>query len=163
MITKIEIDRFSLVSRKPFAEVLAAIDAAIAHPNMADLFPSIQRAKSAAEMEDTLQQAIGPVGLMLFAKFDQGAVVHKGVDGGARGMVRLLIGNPLIMASMARHVPDAGSYAPVTVLVDERADGVHISYDTMSSSLAPYGNSDALEIANDLDGKIERILEQAAS
>ena len=29
-------------------------------------------------------------------------------------------------------------YAPVTVLVDERSDGVHISYDRMVSLLAPY-------------------------
>jgi hypothetical protein len=29
------------------------------------------------------------------------------------------------MKEMVKHVPDAGSYAPVTVLVDERADGVH--------------------------------------
>jgi hypothetical protein len=34
-------------------------------------------------------------------------------------IVRLLIGNPLIMKEMAKHVADAGSYAPVTVLVDE--------------------------------------------
>jgi hypothetical protein len=33
-------------------------------------------------------------------------------------IVRLLIGNPLIMKEMAKHVADAGSYAPVTVLVD---------------------------------------------
>jgi outer membrane protein assembly factor BamB len=37
-------------------------------------------------------------------------------------IVRLLFGNPLIMKEMAKHVADAGSYAPVTVLVDERAD-----------------------------------------
>src|ERR1700685_1862223 len=28
---------------------------------------------------------------------------------------------------IAAHMPDAGSYAPVTILVDERTDGVHIS------------------------------------
>jgi len=48
---------------------------------------------------------------------------------------------------MVKHVPDAGSYAPVTVLVDERADGVHLSYDRMASLLAPYENLDALEVA----------------
>jgi hypothetical protein len=43
----------------------------------------------------------------------------------------LFVGNPLVMKEMAKHVPDAGSYAPVTVLVDEREDGVHLSYDKM--------------------------------
>jgi hypothetical protein len=41
-------------------------------------------------------------------------------------------------------VPDAGSYAPVTILIDERPDGVHLSYDRMGSLLAPYGNAEAL-------------------
>jgi hypothetical protein len=33
--------------------------------------------------------------------------------------------------------------------VDERADGVHLSYDRMASLLAPYNNRDALEVARD--------------
>jgi hypothetical protein len=67
------------------------------------------------------------------------------------------------MKEMAKHVPDAGSYAPVTVLVDERADGVHISYDRMASLLAPYGNRDALRVARDLDAKVEELSRQAAA
>ena len=77
-------------------------------------------------------------------------------------MVRLVIGNPLIMQEMAKHVPDAGSYAPVTVLVDERSDGVHLSYDKMASFLASYGNSDALAVAQNLDKKVEALLLEAA-
>ncbi len=66
------------------------------------------------------------------------------------------------MAEMLKDVPDAGSYAPVTILIEERPDGVHISYDRMASYLAPYGNSDALKVARDLDAKIEAILTAAA-
>jgi hypothetical protein len=66
------------------------------------------------------------------------------------------------MKEMAKHVPDAGSYAPVTVLVDGRADGIHISYDRMASLLAPYGNPDALEVARNLDAKIEDLLRKSA-
>jgi hypothetical protein len=50
-----------------------------------------------------------------------------------------------------------------TVLVDGRADGVHLSYDRVASLLAPYGNRDALEVARNLDKKIEDILRQAAA
>jgi uncharacterized protein (DUF302 family) len=77
-------------------------------------------------------------------------------------MIRFILGNPLIMKEMVKHVPDAGSYAPVTVLVDERADGVHLSYDRMASFLAPYENRDALEVAMDLDRKVEDLLRRAA-
>src|SRR5260370_36205655 len=100
---------------------------------------------------------------MLFMQLDQGAVVRKEKGHETPKMIRFIIGNPLIMKEMAKNVPDAGSYAPVTVLVDERADGVHLSYDTMASFLAPYGNRDALEVARNLDKKIEHLLRQAAA
>jgi hypothetical protein len=57
------------------------------------------------------------------------------------------------MKEMARTVPDAASYAPVTILVAERADGVHLSYDSMASLIAPYGSQAALAVARDLDAK----------
>jgi uncharacterized protein (DUF302 family) len=161
MINKIEIERLSLVTSKSFDEVLASIEAAVAHPDMAEFFPSIQRTASVREMEDTINRAIGQAGLMLFAKFDHGGIIYKGAGNDGRRVMRLLIGNPLIMAGMARNLPDAGSYAPVTVLIDERSDGVHLSYDRMSSFLAPYGSSEALRIASELDAKIEMLLRRA--
>jgi hypothetical protein len=59
---------------------------------------------------------------------------------------------------MVKHAPDAGSYAPVTILVDQRSDGVHLSYDRMASLLAPYENAEALKVAKDLDAKVEALL-----
>ena len=100
---------------------------------------------------------------MLFMQLDQGGVVRKETGRDTPRIVRLLIGNPIIMKEMAKHVPDAGPYAPVTVLVDERPDGVHLSFDRMASFLAPYGNRDALEVARNLDKKIEDLLRQAAA
>jgi uncharacterized protein (DUF302 family) len=99
---------------------------------------------------------------MQFAEFDHGMIVRKGTEEHASKIIRLVIGNPLIMKEIAKRVPDAGSYAPVTVLVDERADGVHISYDRMASLLAPYGNLDALSVARDLDAKVADVLRRAA-
>jgi len=51
-----------------------------------------------------------------------------------------------MMKEMAKHVPDAASYAPVTILIDERSDNVHLSYDRMTRLLAPHENSDALAV-----------------
>lgn len=84
-----------------------------------------------------VQSALGPSGFMEFARLDHGGVVHKGKPRGAPGMFRLVIGNPLIMREMVKYVLDAGSYAPVTILIDERPDGVHLSYDRMATLLAP--------------------------
>jgi uncharacterized protein (DUF302 family) len=78
-------------------------------------------------------------------------------------IIRIVVGNPLIMKEMVKHVPDAGSYAPVTVLIDERPDGVHISYDKMESYLLHYGSSEALAVARTLDTKITTLLRECAS
>ena len=59
-------------------------------------------------------------------------------------------------------VHDAGSYAPVTLLIDERDSGVHLAYDQMASVLAPYGDSHALQVAEDLDRKVDELMHRAA-
>ncbi|SRR5260370_31814961 len=163
MIRKIEMERFSLISSKPFDQVLTAVNAGIGHPDMAEFARSTHEARSFAELKSAVEKGLSKAGLMLFTQLDQGAVVRKETGGDTPRIVRLLIGNPLIMKEMARHVPDAGSYAPVTVLVDERPDGVHLSYDRMASLLAAYGNLDALRVAEDLDNKVETLLREAGA
>ena len=143
--------------------MLSKIDAAVGHPNIQEFWTRMGVAKTNLEMECVVQSAIGPSGFMEFARFDHGGVVHKGKTGDHPKVFRLVIGNPLIMREMVKHVPDAGSYAPVTILIDERSDGVHISYDRMSSFLAPYENAEAMKVARDLDAKVERLLSSAAA
>jgi len=163
MIRKVDVERFSLTSSKPFDQVVGALDAAIGHPDMAEFVRSTHEARSFAELKSLVERGMGKSGLMLFMSLDHGAVVRKETGRDIPRIIRFVVGNPLIMTEMAKHVPDAGSYAPVTVLVDERQDGVHLSYDRMSSLLAPYGNPDALQVAQDLDNKVEDLLKQAAA
>jgi uncharacterized protein (DUF302 family) len=164
MTTKnLTVERVSYASKKPFREVLEALGASIGHPNMEELWRRISKANTVAEVEDIMRSVVGASGLIEFLRFDHGAVVFKGKPGRARGIVRLVIGNPAIMRQMAEHVPDAGSYAPVTILVDERPDGTYVSYDRMASFLDNYGNEDALRIARDLDAKVEKLLVSATT
>ena len=162
MIRKIEIERFSLTTSKRFDEVIAGVNAAIGHPDMVEFGRSTHEARSFAELKSAIEKGLSKRGLMLFMQLDHGAILRKETGRETPKMIRFVIGNPLIMKEMAKHVPDAGSYAPVTVLVDERGDGVHLSYDRMASLLAPYGNRDALEVARDLDSKVENLLRNAA-
>ena len=163
MIKKIEIERFSLTSSKPFDQVVGALNASIGHPDMAEFANSTHEARSFAELKSAVEKGLNKVGLMLFMQLDHGAIVRKETGRDTPRIIRFVIGNPLIMKEMAKHVPDAGSYAPVTVLIDERADGVHLSYDRMASLLAAYGNPDALRVAEDLDNKVETLLREAAA
>lgn len=162
-IRQIAVERFSLVSSKPFAEVVAALEAVTGHPDMHVFTSAVAAAENWQALEQVVQAAVGPSGFMEFARFNLGQILQKERGADAPKILRLVIGNPLIMKKMAEHVPDAGSYAPVTVLLDERADGVHLSYDTMTSYLAPYGSPDALETARNLDAKVESLLRAAAN
>jgi uncharacterized protein (DUF302 family) len=154
--------RLTLISSKSFEAVIAALESAIGRPNMSALRNELDAAKTFEEMERVIRNAEGPSGFIEFLRLDLGAILRMESRTESPKSMRFLIGNPLIMKEMLKHVPDAGSYAPVTILVDERTDGVHLSYDTMAGYLAPYGNLKALQVAEKLDRKVENLLTQTA-
>jgi uncharacterized protein (DUF302 family) len=161
-VKQIFVERFSVISAKPISEVMAAVHDAIGHPDMGEMRREVAQAASYAEMEAVIDKATGPAGLMEFLRFDMGMYLAKGREGKTPKSFRLLVGNPLIMRRMAEQAPDAASYAPVTILIDEREDGVHLSYDRMASLLASYGSAAAMAVASDLDRKVEALLNAAA-
>jgi uncharacterized protein (DUF302 family) len=158
----IAIERISIISALPFDEVLAHIERGVGHPEMNRFRQAMRDAQTLSELEEIVGRAIGPSGLMEFACHDLGAVVRKECGSATPKSVRLIVGNPMIMKEMVKRVPDAGAYVPVTILIDERSDGVHLSYDRMQSLLAGYGDAEASRTAADLDTKVERLLMQAA-
>ena len=162
-IAKVEVERFSLTSSKPFDAVVAALKAAVGQSDMVDFFRTTRAANSFPDLERIVQSGLGRTGLMLFAEFDLGDILRCESGSKTPKIIRLVVGNPLIMKEMVKHVPDAGSYAPVTVLIDERTDGVHVSYNKMESYLLPYGNSAALAVARNLDAKITNLLRECTS
>jgi len=103
-------------------------------------------ARTFVELESAVRKGLGKTGLMRFMELDHGVVIRQSNGPRYAADSPPHHCNPLIMKEMAKRVPDAGSYAPVTVLVDERPDGVHISYDRMASLLAPYRDSEALAV-----------------
>lgn len=162
MTTKqIGVERISFLSKRSFEEVLRGLDKGIGRPDLAELNRRLGAAASFAEYEAVIQGVVGSADLMEFLRLDQGAALRSDPAVKAYKIVRIIAGNPLIMKQMAEYVPDAGSYAPVTILVYEREDGVHVSYDTMTSYLAVYGNATALKVAGDLDTKVLRLLREA--
>ena len=159
---EVQLRRVSVVSSKPFEEIVRRLTATIGHPDMNAFHKAVATATTVADLEGVVQGAIGSSDLMEFVRFDAGEVLRNERGGHGPKILRLVVGNPLIMKEMAKTVPDAASYAPLTILVDERADGVHLSYDTMASLIAPYGSEPALAVATDLDAKVQSLLETAA-
>ena len=139
-IRRFEIERFSVTSSRPLEAVVAALRDAVGRLDLVEFAKASKQAGTFAELKEVIDRSLGKTGLMLF-----------------------VIGNPLVMKEMAKHVPEAGSYAPVTVLVDERGDCIHLLYDGMASLLAPYGNMDAIAVARDLDSQIENLLQSVIS
>jgi len=155
---RFEIERFSVTTSMPFEAVVTALKDAVGRLDLIEFAKASKQAGTFAELKALVDRNLGKTGLMLFMELDHGAVLRKETGLPKPKIVRLVIGNPLVMKEMAKHVPEAGSYAPVTVLVDERSDGVHLSYDRMASLLSPYGNMDAIAAARELDSKIEKLL-----
>jgi uncharacterized protein (DUF302 family) len=162
VIRKFEIERISVKSNKSFDTVVASLESAIGHPDVVEFLKTIQHSQTFAEVENTIHRSLGRSGLMMFAKFDLGAILRKETGLDTPKIIRFDIGNPLIMKELLKHVPEAGSYAPVTILVDEQPDGVHLSHNKMASLLAIYRNSDALAVARDSDSMIENLLRESA-
>ena len=162
-IARIEVERFSLTSSKPFDAVVAALKSAVGQPKMVEFFRETRATNSFPELARIVQSGLGRTDLMLFAEFDLGDILRRESGSQTPKIRRFVVGNPLIMKEMVKHVPDAGSYAPVTVLIDERPDGVHLSYNKMESYLMPYDNSEALAVARKLDVKITTLLHECAS
>src|ERR687897_667833 len=159
---EIRVRRLSIVSSKPFEEIVRSLTATIGRPDMNAFHKALTAATTVGDLEKVVQGAIGSSDLMEFVRFDAGEVLRKERGGQGPKILRLVVGNPLIMKEMAKTVPDAASYAPITILLDERADGVHLSYDSMASLIAPYGSEAALGVARDLDARIESLLQTAA-
>ena len=159
---EVQVHRLSIVSQRPFEDVVSRLSASIGRPDILMFNRALASATTLGDLEKVVQTAVGSSNLMEFARFDIGDVLRKERGGQGPKSLRFLVGNPLIMKEMVKTVPDAASYAPVTILVDERADGVHLTYDSMASFLAPYGSEAALAVARELDAKVEDLLEAAA-
>jgi len=161
-IKRINVERFCTESSKSFEDVLLGLDKGIGRPDMRQLRAQMDQAATFSEFQQIVDGAVGPADLMEFLRLDLGAALRKDPAAKAFKIVRIIAGNPLIMKQMVEHVPDAGSYAPVTILVYESQGKVRICYDTMESLLAPSQNESALKVAKDLDSKVIQLLTDAA-
>ncbi|MFG1991872.1 DUF302 domain-containing protein [Actinoplanes sp. NPDC048988] len=160
--SRVTVERVTLTSAKKFDDVLAGLYAGISRPDLASAARAWLGASSYEEFQKVVADAAGPSGLMRFMDLDQGAALAKLPDVTPRRLVRLIAGNPHTMARMTRHVPEAGSYAPVSILIFQDGDVVRLAYDTMESLLTPYGSEPALEVARELDEEVLTLLRRAA-
>ncbi len=151
---------------RKFASVLDAIFGEISQPDIAQLFSKLAASGTYEEFSSLVEKAQGSAGLMVFLQLDLDhalTIDPNAADWTGRRLVRLIAGNPVTMGQMTRHVADAGSYAPVTILVEETpGTGTRVAYDSVTSAIAPYDNAAASEVAARLDAKVLGLLREAA-
>jgi hypothetical protein len=164
-VIEVPVRRHVFTSERPFSAVLSAVYGGISQPDIEALFRELAAATSYGQFSALVRQAQGSIGLMRFLHLDLDTVLSLDPDApeqGGRHLVRLIAGNPVTMGQMTRHVPDAGSYAPVTILIqDLPAGGTRVAYDTVASAISPYRDAAATQVAEHLDSEVLGLLRKA--
>ena len=164
-VLEVPIRRHMIESERPFASVLDAIFGGISRPDIGSLFSELEASTSYEQFSSLVQQAQGSAGLMRFWQLDLDVALTRDPQAqpqAKRRLVRLIAGNPVTMGEMTRHVADAGSYAPVTILIQELPDGgTRAAYDSVASAISPYHDAAALGVARRLDAEVLTLLRDA--
>jgi uncharacterized protein (DUF302 family) len=161
--TTVAIKRVTVTSDYLFDDVVAAVYAGLG--NIGNFGAALADWRNAADRESfdaAVQPLAGPSGLTEILSLDHGAAVTVRYPDRGYRLLRIIAGNPVTMSNMAVTTPDAGSYAPVSILVAERPRGVTLSYDRVASAIAPYGSAEASAVAKSLDDAVLTLLHDAA-
>jgi hypothetical protein len=161
-VLEVQVRRHVFTSARPFAEIMDGIYGGISQPDIVRLFRELAASTSYEQFTSLVRQAQGSAGLMRFLELelDSALAFDPQAQGSAgRRLVRLIAGNPVTMGEMTRHVPDAGSYAPVTILIEELpGGGTRLAYDSVVSELAIYDDPAATQVAANLDAEVIGLL-----
>jgi hypothetical protein len=163
-ILEIPIRRHIIKSEQTFENVMDGIFDGISRPDIRSLFSDLEASTSYEQFSSLVRHAQGSAGLMQFWQLHLDGVLildPRAPQQAKHRLVRLIAGNPVTMGEMTRHIADAGSYAPVTILIQELPDGgSRIAYDSVASAIAPYHDAAASEVARRLDAEVLTLLRE---
>jgi hypothetical protein len=83
-IRKVEIERLSVRSSKPFDAVVATLKAGVGRLDLVEFAKASKSAGNFSELEKLIGRDMGATGLMLFIELDHGAVLRKEPDSTSR-------------------------------------------------------------------------------
>ncbi|KAA0086937.1 DUF302 domain-containing protein [Mycolicibacterium sp. P9-64] len=159
----VAVRRVTVTSQRPYDDVVAAVYAGLGRvPDFGQAVRDWYKARDRGEFDALVEPVAGSSGLLEFLSLDLGNVLAIRDPDRSGRLLRIIAGNPVTMSKMTATVRDAGSYAPVTILVAERPDGVTVSYDRVASQIAPYAGSEASAIAEALDDAVVTLIRNAA-
>lgn len=74
---EVQVRRVSIISHKPFEEIVQMLMSTIGHPDMNVFQKALAEAITVSDLGKVVYAAIGSSDLMEFARFDAGEVLHK--------------------------------------------------------------------------------------
>lgn len=161
--TTVPIRRVTIASDRAFDEVVASVYSGLGRaPDFGALVERWSGARDRDELDTLVAGVAGSSGLIEFLSLDLGAPLTLRDPERGRRLLRIIAGNPVTMSKMTATAPDAGSYAPITILVAERSAGTTLSYDRIASAIAPYASAEASAVADALDDAVMALLQAAA-
>jgi hypothetical protein len=98
---EVPVRRVSVVSSSPFEVIVRRLTATIGRPDIEAFHEALAAATTVADLEEVVQGAIGSSDLMEFVRFDAGEVPRKERGGQGPKILRLVVGNPIIMKARA--------------------------------------------------------------
>lgn len=152
----IVVEHVRITSRRPFAEVRAAIEA-----NLPKLDATIRMKLSNGDQEGIKAiEEHGPK-LFMFLERDHGELLA--IVGRKRNAVQYEIGNPITASKMTRHHLGAALFAPLRVVLFETDSGEAVfEYDKPSTLFGQLGDERVTEVGRYLDRELEAALVRAA-
>ena len=107
-VLDVPVRRYIIESERSFPDVRDGIFGGISRPDITSLFGDLEASTSYEQFGSLVRQAQGAAGLMRFwqLNLDVGLTLdlltsHRT----SRRLVRLIVGNPVTMGEMTRHVP----------------------------------------------------------
>ncbi|HUO35348.1 MAG TPA: DUF302 domain-containing protein [Candidatus Acidoferrum sp.] len=147
-------------AEKSYESVIVDLEKQLGRFEPAIYQPSGNEKPNFAEIEAKSRTTEGSSGLMIFAKYEHGALLAlAGKKAQARQYV---VGNPLVALQMTQADIRAAEYAPLRMLVYSEEDGrTHIDYDLPSSVFGRFRSPEIDTVARGLDEKMEWLVRNA--
>jgi hypothetical protein len=159
--TIIPIEHVRVWTAAPFSDVVHRLETRTGLFDGTDVSRRLAAGESRESVIEAMNAMAGASGFMRFLAADHGAILR--LHGHPVEAIRLLIGHPLIAVRMTSHATGSALYAPLSLLVASDGQGTRLEYDRPSTLFAQFHDVGISEVARELDGKFEALIQSITS
>lgn len=153
---RIPLERHIIKTRRPFVAVIEEIR---------DIVGSSKAGSGPTSVGRSRRRVDGPPApskLVVLGELDIERASARDCDVGR--LLRLLVDMPAATEELVRFLPEVGAYCPVTILVQQSADGgTRLVYDTLASAISACEDEQSVVVARGLDAEVLALLRHVAA